>query len=116
MTDDRGGTHEWQVDVQVTKGEGYGVELEEIEGEYSQITLIGAATVAIIGLVGGAMGLNRMRSGGGDGDFEDMFEGIVPGSLELNCPTCNGLISITTTQRPIQIGCPMCQAEFVIRE
>ena len=115
VTDDRGGTHEWQVDVQVTKGDEYGDKLDVIEGEYSQITLIGAATVAIIGLVGGVMGLNRMR-GGGDGDVEDMFEDITPGPLELNCPTCNGLISITTTQRPIQIGCPMCQSQFVIRE
>jgi hypothetical protein len=115
VTDDRGGTHEWQVDVQVTKGDEYGDTLDVIEGEYSQITLIGAATVAIIGLVGGVMGLNRMR-GGGDGDVEDMFEDITPGPLELNCPTCNGLISITTTQRPIQIGCPMCQSQFVIRE
>ena len=41
---------------------------------------------------------------------------MTPGPLELNCPTCNGLISITTTQRPIQVGCPMCQSQFVIRE
>ena len=69
----------------------------------------------IPGLVGGAMGINRMRGGEEDG-FEEMFEDITPGPLELNCPTCNGLISITTTQRPIQIGCPMCQSQFVIRE
>jgi len=55
--------------------------------------------------------------GGGD-EFDDMFEEetVVPGPLELECPSCGGLISITTTQRPIQVGCPMCQSQFVIRE
>ncbi len=43
-------------------------------------------------------------------------ETVVPGPLELECPSCGGLISITATQRPIQIGCPMCQSQFVIRE
>jgi len=113
VTDDRGATDTHQVDVTVTKGDGYGEEIEE-EG-YSQIVIVGAAAVAILGLVGGAMGINRMRGGEEDG-FEEMFEDITPGPLELNCPTCNGLISITTTQRPIQIGCPMCQSQFVIRE
>jgi len=114
VTDDRGGTDEWQVDVLVTKGDGYGEDLGEEEG-YSQMVIVGAAAVAILGLVGGAMGINRMRGGEEDG-FEEMFEDITPGPLELNCPNCNGLISITTTQRPIQIGCPMCQSQFVIRE
>tara|TARA_B110000263_G_scaffold40985_1_gene32739 strand:- start:857 stop:5080 length:4224 start_codon:yes stop_codon:yes gene_type:complete len=113
VTDERGGSATWQVDAVVTKSDGYGDEVEE--GGYSQMTLIGAAVVGIIGLVGGSVALNRMR-GGSEGEFEDMFEDITPGSLELNCPTCNGLISITTTQRPIQIGCPMCQSQFVIRE
>ena len=79
------------------------------------MTLVGAAAVGIIGLVGGAMALNRMR-GGSEDEFEEMFEDVTPGPLELNCPTCNGLISITTSQRPIQVGCPMCQSQFVIRE
>ena len=67
-------------------------------------------------LFGGARALSSMR-GGGD-EFDDMFEEetVVPGPLELQCPSCGGLISITTTQRPIQVGCPMCQAQFVIRE
>ena len=113
VTDERGGTDTWQVDVTVTKGDGYGDEVEE-DG-YSQMTLVGAAAVGIIGLVGGAMALNRMR-GGSEDEFEEMFEDVTPGPLELNCPTCNGLISITTSQRPIQVGCPMCQSQFVIRE
>ena len=114
VTDDRGATNTHQVDVTVTKGDGYGNQIEEEEG-YSQMAILGAATIAILGLVGGAMAVNRMRGGDDDG-FEEMFEDITPGPLELNCPTCNGLISITTTQRPIQIGCPMCQSQFVIRE
>ena len=114
VTDDRGATDTHQVDVTVTKGDGYGEEIVGEEG-YSQIVIVGASAVAILGLVGGAMGINRMRGGEEDG-FEEMFEDITPGPLELNCPTCNGLISITTTQRPIQIGCPMCQSQFVIRE
>ena len=113
VTDKRGGSATWQVDAVVTKSDGYGNDVEE-EG-YSQMKLLGAAAIGIIGLVGGAMGLNRMRSGSED-EFEEMFEDIAPGSLELNCPNCNGLISITTTQRPIQVGCPMCQSQFVIRE
>ena len=113
VTDKRGGSATWQVDAVVTKSDGYGDDIEE-EG-YSQMKLLGAAAIGIIGLVGGAMGLNRMRSGNED-EFEEMFEDIAPGSLELNCPNCNGLISITTTQRPIQVGCPMCQSQFVIRE
>jgi hypothetical protein len=113
VTDKRGGSATWQVDAVVTKSDGYGNDVEE-EG-YSQMKLLGAAAIGIIGLVGGAMGLNRMRSGNED-EFEEMFEDIAPGSLELNCPNCNGLISITTTQRPIQVGCPMCQSQFVIRE
>ena len=114
VTDERGGSATWQVDAVVTKGDGYGNELAEEEG-YSQMALVSGAAVVIIGLVGGAMALNRMRGGSGD-ELEDMFEDVTPGSLELNCPNCNGLISITTTQRPIQIGCPMCQSQFVIRE
>ena len=113
VTDKRGGSATWQVDAVVTKSDGYGEDIEE-EG-YSQMTLIGSAAIGIIGLVGGAVALNRMR-GGSEDEFEEMFEDIAPGSLELNCPNCNGLISITTTQRPIQVGCPMCQSQFVIRE
>jgi hypothetical protein len=56
------------------------------------MTLFGAAFVAIAGLVGGAIALNRMR--GGD-DLDDMFEDVIPGPMELQCPSCGGLISIT---------------------
>ena len=109
VTDERGGYSTWQVDVIVTKSDttptGGGDE------GYDTITLFGAAFVAIAGLVGGAIALNRMRGGG-----DDMFEDVVPGPMELQCPSCGGLISITTTQRPIQVGCPICASQFVLRE
>ena len=78
--------------------------------------MIGGAAIAVLALFGGARALSSMR--GGDDEFEGMFEEetVVPGPLELQCPSCGGLISITTTQRPIQVGCPMCQSQFVIRE
>ena len=114
VTDVRGGVSTWQAVVIVTAGAGYGAEVEE--SGISTNMLIGGAALGVIALFGGARALSSMR-GGGD-DFEDMVEeeSAVPGPLELQCPTCGGLISVTTTQRPIQVGCPMCQAQFVIRE
>jgi hypothetical protein len=111
VTDERGGYSTWQVDVIVTKSDTTPTGGGE-EG-YDTITLFGAAFVAIAGLVGGAIALNRMR--GGD-DLDDMFEDVIPGPMELQCPSCGGLISITTTQRPIQVGCPICASQFVLRE
>ena len=109
VTDERGGYSTWQVDVIVTKSDttttGNG------DSGYSTVTLFGAAFIAIAGLVGGAIALNRMR--GGD---DDIFEDVIPGPMELQCPSCGGLISITTTQRPIQVGCPICASQFVLRE
>jgi len=109
VTDERGGYSTWQVDVIVTKSDttttGNG------DSGYSTVTLFGAAFIAIAGLVGGAIALNRMR--GGD---DDMFEDVIPSPMELQCPSCGGLISITTTQRPIQVGCPICASQFVLRE
>ena len=114
VTDVRGGVSTWQAVVIVTAGAGYGAEVEE--GGISTNMLIGGAALGVLALFGGARALSSMR-GGGD-EFDDMFEEetVAPGPLELQCPTCGGLISITTTQRPIQVGCPMCQAQFVIRE
>ena len=107
-----GGYADTQVDVIVTKSGGTTSTGGGDEG-YDTITLFGAAFVAIAGLVGGAIVLNRMR--GGD-EFDDMFEDVLPGPLELQCPSCGGLISIATTQRPIQVGCPICASQFVLRE
>jgi len=117
VTDDRNGQSTWQAVVIVTTGEGYGDKVEESSiGGIPTNALIGGAALGVLALFGGARAFSSMR-GGGD-EFEDMFEEetVVPGPLELECPSCGGLISITTTQRPIQVGCPMCQSQFVIRE
>jgi hypothetical protein len=111
VTDERDGYSTWQVDVIVTKSDTTSTGGGD-EG-YDTITLFGAAFIAIAGLIGGAIALNRMR--GGD-DLDDMFEDVMPGPMELQCPSCGGLISITTTQRPIQVGCPICASQFVLRE
>ena len=111
VTDERGGYSTWQVDVIVTKSDTTSTGGGD-EG-YDTITLFGAAFIAIAGLVGGALALNRMRRGD---DLDDMFEDVMPGPMELQCPSCGGLISITTTQRPIQVGCPICASQFVLRE
>ncbi len=114
VTDERGGVSTWQVDVTVSNSGGYGNTENGGEG-YSTTMLIGAAAVGVVALAGLGIGLRKM-SGGGEEWAEDWEEAVTPGPLELNCPTCNGLISITTTQRPIQVGCPMCQSQFVLRE
>ena len=112
VTDERGGVGTWQVDVIVSNSGGFD-NLDDDEEGLSNTMIAGIAGIGVAVLAAMAIGLKKM---GGDGDgFDDMFE-EVPGPLELNCPTCNGLISITTTQRPIQVGCPMCQSQFVIRE
>jgi len=47
---------------------------------------------------------------------DDFFDFEDTGPLNLACPSCGGMIGITTEQRPIQVACPMCQSQFVIRE
>jgi hypothetical protein len=114
VTDERSGEDTWQVTVTVSIGDNYGDGGED-EGGYSNSMLLGiAGAIAAVGIIAGLLS-NKLGIFGGD-DSEDMFEDFTPGPLELNCPTCNGLISITTAQRPIQVGCPMCQSQFVIRE
>jgi hypothetical protein len=112
VTDERGGYNTWQVDVIVTKsdsGSGSGAG----GTGYSTTVLIGGAVLAVAGLVGAAMAFRNM---GGEDGFDEGFEDITPGPIELQCPSCGGLISITTPQRPIQIGCPICASQFVLRE
>ena len=113
VTDERGGIGTWQVDVIVSRSGGYD-NLNDDEEGLSNTMIAGIAGIGVAVLAGLAIGLRKM---GGDGDgFDEMFEDVAVGPLELNCPTCNGLISITTAQRPIQVGCPMCQSQFVLRE
>ena len=113
VIDSRGGedTHNVDVSISDSGGTGRGDE-SEVEG-YSTTVLIGGALMGVGGLIGGAMALRRM---GGDSDFDEDFEDVTPGPIELQCPSCGGLISITTAQRPIQIGCPICASQFVLRE
>ena len=116
VTDDRGGENTWQAVVIVTTtGPGLGEEEEEDDGLGTNV-LIGGAALGAVGLFGGARALSRL-GGGGEEEFDEGFEDVAAlGDLELQCPSCGGLISITTTQRPIQIGCPMCQSQFVLNE
>jgi len=114
VTDERGGSSTWQVEVRVSKSADYQLSEAEDDEGFSTGTLVGGAIASVLGLVGGAMALRRM-GGGGEG-VDDMLEDMAPGPVELQCPSCGGLISITTTQRPIQIGCPICASQFVIRE
>ena len=114
VTDERFGEDTWQITVTVSIGDDYGDGGEDGEGYENTMLLAVAGAIAAIGIIGGLVG-NKLGIFGGN-DSEDIFEDFTPGPLELNCPTCNGLISITTTQRPIQVGCPMCQSQFVIRE
>jgi len=113
VIDSRGGedTHNVDVSISDSGGTGRGDE-SEVEG-YSTTVLIGGALMGVGGLIGGAIALRRM---GGDSDFDEDFEDVTPGPIELQCPSCGGLISITTAQRPIQIGCPICASQFVLRE
>ena len=109
VTDDRGDSNAWQGNVIVN--EKTTVTSSGGNEEDRNILLIGG-TVAIIGLLGGVLGLRYFKSEEDDDffDFEDT------GPLNLACPSCGGMIGITTEQRPIQVACPMCQSQFVIRE
>jgi uncharacterized membrane protein len=75
-------------------------------------TLVIGGAVATIGIIGAVIGLRYFRSE----EEDDFFEFENTGPVNLSCPNCSGLITINTDQRPIQVGCPMCQAQFVIRE
>ena len=82
------------------------------EEEDNNLVLLGggiAGTLAVIGVIG----LKYFRNEDEEEDFFD-FEDIGP--TNLTCPSCSGLITINTDQRPIQVACPMCQSQFIIRE
>ena len=82
------------------------------DDEGSNTLLIGGSVAGILAL-GAVVGLKYFRNEEEEEDFFD-FEDVGP--TTLTCPTCSGLITITTDQRPIQVGCPMCQGQFIIRE
>ena len=108
VTDDKGDSNAWQGNVIVnekTTVTGNG------DNEDDSNTLLIGGTVAIIGLLGAVLGLRYFR-----GEEEDFFEFEDAGPVNLGCPSCGGMIVITTEQRPIQVACPMCQSQFVIRE
>jgi hypothetical protein len=108
VTDNSGDSNGWQgsiiVEENIVTGTG---ENEEVDN-----TLIVGGTVATIGIAAAVVGLRYFRSE----EEDDFFEFENAGPVNLSCPNCSGLITITTDQRPIQVGCPMCQAQFVIRE
>tara|TARA_B100002049_G_scaffold217038_1_gene183318 strand:- start:24 stop:542 length:519 start_codon:yes stop_codon:yes gene_type:complete len=109
VTDDRGDSNAWQGNVIVS--EKTVVTSSDGNEKDSNMLLIGGG-VAILGLLGAVLGL---RYFGGEED-DDFFDFEDTGPLNLGCPSCGGMIVITTDQRPIQVACPMCQSQFVIRE
>ncbi|MDC0243507.1 S8 family serine peptidase [Marine Group III euryarchaeote] len=82
------------------------------EDEESNTLLIGGGLAGILAL-GAVAGMKYFRN---EDDEEDFFDFEDAGPTSLTCPSCSGLITITTDQRPIQVGCPMCQSQFIIRE
>lgn len=109
VTDNSGNSNTWQGSVIVE--ENVVTNLGGKSNDNSSTLIMGGA-VATIGIIGAAIGFRYFRSEEEDDFFE--FENVGP--VNLSCPSCSGLITITTDQRPIQVGCPMCQAQFVIRE
>ena len=81
------------------------------EDEGSNTLLIGGSVAGILAL-GAVVGMKYFRNE----DEEDFFDFEDTGPTTLSCPNCSGQITINTEQRPIQVGCPMCQSQFIIRE
>ncbi len=82
------------------------------DDEGSNTLLIGGSIAGILAL-GAVVGLKYFRN---EDEEEDFFDFDDVGPTTLTCPSCSGQITITTDQRPIQVGCPMCQSQFIIRE
>ena len=110
VTDNLGGINTWQGSVIVE--ENLLTNTGESE-DGSNLLLYGSGAAVVLGLLG-VVGLRYFRNE--EEDDWGNWEEAAPESVNLQCPNCSGLITITTDQRPIQVGCPMCQAQFVIRE
>ncbi len=82
------------------------------EDEGSNTLLIGGSIAGILAL-GAVVGMKYFRN---EDEEEDFFDFEDTGPTTLSCPSCSGQITINTEQRPIQVGCPMCQSQFIIRE
>ena len=108
VTDNSQDSHTWQRSIVVEK---IVVNSNNDGNIESNIMLIGG-TLAAIGIIGAIIGMKYFRTE----EEEDFFDFEEMGPTNLSCPTCSGLITINTNQRPIQVACPMCQSQFVIRE
>ena len=107
VTDDKGDVNVWEGNVIVsekivTSGDG---------DEDGNLLLYGGGAAVVLGLLG-VVGLRYFRNE----EEDDFFDFDDVGPVNLACPSCGGVIAITTDQRPIQVACPMCQSQFVIRE
>ena len=111
VTDNSGESSTWQGSIIVEEN----LVATTRDGEESNnLVLYGGGAAIILGLLG-AVGLRYFRNEEED-DWGDWEETATPGPTNLQCPNCPSMITITTDQRPIQVGCPMCQAQFIIRE
>ena len=81
------------------------------EDNESSTLLIGGSLTGIL-VLGAFVGLKYFRNE----EEEDFFDFEDVGPTTLTCPSCSGQITITTEQRPIQVGSPMYQSQFIIRE
>jgi len=109
VTDNSGDSNGWQGSIIVEENIVTGGSGNEDEGDNIHLIAVGIAGFLTLGAV---IGLRYFRSE----EEDDFFDFEDAGPVNLSCPNCSGLITITTDQRPIQVGCPMCQAQFVIRE
>ena len=108
VTDDKGDMSSWGGNIMVTEKK---IVTSGGDEEDSNLLLYGGGTAVVLGLLG-VVGLRYFRSE----EEDDFFDFDDAGPVNLACPSCGGVIAITTDQRPIQVACPMCQSQFVIRE